>query len=78
MEVVLVDYITEEDFKLVIAWVAVVAVFLSWMIRLGIITEVNEEIIYLFNLIELLIGISVDYSLLIMNLIEQLIDTFVY
>jgi hypothetical protein len=78
MEVVLVDYITEEDFKLVIAWVAVIAVFLSWMIRLGIITEVNEEIIYLFNLIELLIGISVDYSLLILNLIEQLIDTFVY
>jgi hypothetical protein len=78
MEVVLVDYITEEDFKLVIAWVAVIAVFLSWMIRLGIITEVNEEIIYLFNLIELLIGISVDYSLLILNLIEQLIDTIVY
>ena len=53
MEVALVENISEEDFKLFITGVSVIAVILTWMIRLGIISEVNEEIIYLFNLIEL-------------------------
>ena len=65
MEVIQVEKIIEDDYGLVIAWVSVIAVILTWIIGLARIPEVNEVLISLFNLIDLLIDSFVDYILFI-------------
>jgi phage-related protein len=65
MEVIPVEKIIEDDYRLVIAWVSVIAVILTWIIGLARIPEVNEVFISLFNLIDPLIDSFVDYILFI-------------
>ena len=65
MKVVPIEHITEDDYGLVIAWASVIAVFLTWMIGLGILPEVNEAFISFFNLMEHSFNALVDLTLLI-------------
>jgi hypothetical protein len=65
MEVVAVDSDIADVFGLVIAWGSVIAAILAWLIGLGMIPEVNEAFIILFDLFEPLLDTFVDFTLFI-------------
>lgn len=54
MEVVAADKISQETVNIVIAMTSVIAVVLTWMIRLGIMNLLSEAIIYLLNILEVI------------------------
>jgi hypothetical protein len=49
----------------VIAWGSVIAAILAWLIGLGLIPEVNEAFIILFDQFEPIFDALVDYTLFI-------------
>ena len=65
MEFVPVESDIADIAGLVIAWGSVIAAILAWLIGLGLIPEVNEAFIILFDQFEPIFDALVDYTLFI-------------
>ena len=65
MEVVPVESDIADIAGLVIAWGSVIAAILAWLIGLGLIPEVNEAFIILFDQVEPIFDALLDYTLFI-------------
>jgi hypothetical protein len=65
MEVVPVESDIADIAGLVLAWGSVIAAILAWLIGLGLIPEVNEAFIILFDQFEPIFDSLVDYTLFI-------------
>jgi hypothetical protein len=62
MEVASLESDIADGLGLVIAWGSVIAAILAWLIGLGMIPEVNEAFIILFDLFEPLLDTFVNYT----------------
>ena len=65
MEFVPVESDIADIAGLVIAWGSVIAAILAWLIGLGLIPEVNEAFIILFDQFEPIFDALLDYTLFI-------------